>query len=93
MVLGTPVCLEGHILTARGAGVAVDFALKLVEALADERLANKIRDVDAMYVKDIRRSKSDLRTRYKLRPPEDGSGAEKPDGRSHSAPVLVVEAI
>ena len=43
VVLGTPVCLEGHILTARGAGVAVDFALKLVEALADERLANKIR--------------------------------------------------
>ncbi len=35
------VCRSGHIITAQGAGVAVPFGLKLVEALCGEREARK----------------------------------------------------
>lgn len=35
-VLCTPVCVSGNIITARGAGVALDFALKLVEVMTSE---------------------------------------------------------
>ncbi len=32
-VLNIPICVSGNYITARGAGVALDFALKLVEVL------------------------------------------------------------
>ncbi len=37
------VVKDGNIITAKGAGVAVDFGLKIVEALKGEELSNKIR--------------------------------------------------
>jgi 4-methyl-5(b-hydroxyethyl)-thiazole monophosphate biosynthesis len=42
-VLYDPVCVSGKIVTARGAGVAVDFALKLVEVLYGPRKSQEIR--------------------------------------------------
>lgn len=42
-VLTDPVCVSGNIVTARGAGVAVDFALKLVEVLCGVTESQKIR--------------------------------------------------
>ncbi len=42
-VLYDPVCVSGKIITARGAGVAVDFALKLVEVLYGKEKSQKIR--------------------------------------------------
>jgi protein deglycase len=36
------IAISGYISTAKGAGVAVLFALKLVEKLTDEKTANKI---------------------------------------------------
>lgn len=43
-VLFDPVCVSGKIITARGAGVAVDFALKLVEVLYGTEKSEKIRN-------------------------------------------------
>lgn len=40
---GDPVCVDGKIITARGPGVAVDFALSLIEALRGKETATKIR--------------------------------------------------
>lgn len=37
-----PVCRDGHIVTARGAGVAIDFALELAGILAGEKISQKI---------------------------------------------------
>ena len=37
------VVVDGHIITACGPGVAIEFALKLVEVLIDVETANKIR--------------------------------------------------
>lgn len=42
-VLQDPVCTDGNITTARGAGVAVDFALELVRVMAGEETAGRIR--------------------------------------------------
>ena len=42
-VLYDPVCVSGKIITARGAGVAVEFALKLVEVLYGAQKAQEIR--------------------------------------------------
>ncbi len=42
-VLHDPVCVSGKIITARGAGVAVDFALKLVEVLYGKEKSQEIR--------------------------------------------------
>ncbi len=36
------VCVDGKIITARGAGVAVEFGIKLAEILAGEFMAKKI---------------------------------------------------
>ncbi len=41
---GESVCQDGKMITARGAGVAVEFGLKLVEALKGEKAARKIRE-------------------------------------------------
>lgn len=41
---GAPVERDGQVLTARGAGVAVDFALALVEALKDSKTAKTLRE-------------------------------------------------
>lgn len=38
-----PVCVSGNIVTAKGAGVAVDFALKLVELLCGKEKSLEIR--------------------------------------------------
>lgn len=43
-VLFTPTCVSGNIITARGAGVAVEFGLKLVEVLFGEQKAKEIRE-------------------------------------------------
>ena len=37
------VCVDGNIITAKGAGVALEFALTLVEALKGEQTANDLR--------------------------------------------------
>ncbi len=39
-----PVCVSGPFITARGAGVAVDFALKIVEVLYGREKSRKIRE-------------------------------------------------
>lgn len=39
-----PAVIDGKLITARGAGVSVDFALKLVEALDSKALADEIAD-------------------------------------------------
>lgn len=39
-----PVCTDGRYVTARGAGVAVDFALRLVELLISPERARLLRD-------------------------------------------------
>ncbi|HBI51492.1 MAG TPA: DJ-1 family protein [Ruminococcaceae bacterium] len=41
---GEPVEKDGNIITARGAGVAVEFGLKLVEALSGKPASDKIRE-------------------------------------------------
>lgn len=41
-VLSTGVCCDGKIITAAGMGVAVEFALKLVEVLKDKDTSEKI---------------------------------------------------
>lgn len=43
-VLFTPTCVSGNIVTARGAGVAVEFGLKLVEVLFGEEKSKEIRE-------------------------------------------------
>ncbi len=42
-VLHDPVCVSGKIITARGAGVAVEFALRLVTVLYGEQKSLEIR--------------------------------------------------
>lgn len=37
------VCVSGNIITGKGAGVAVDFALKIVEVLCSAEKSNKLR--------------------------------------------------
>ena len=46
------VCCDQNVITARGAGVSVEFALKLVEVLCGASKANLLREVDTMYVKN-----------------------------------------
>ena len=41
---GEPVEFDGNIITARGAGVAIEFGLKLVEALSGKPASDKIRE-------------------------------------------------
>ena len=41
---GEPVEMDGNIITARGAGVALEFGLKLVEALSGKPAADKIKE-------------------------------------------------
>lgn len=43
-VLFAPTCVSGNIITARGAGVAVEFGLKLVEVLFGEEKSKEIRE-------------------------------------------------
>lgn len=38
------VVMDGNIITAKGAGVSVEFGLKIVEALTDKETADKIKD-------------------------------------------------
>ena len=40
---GAPVELDGKIITARGAGVAVEFGLKLAEVLKGKAASDKVR--------------------------------------------------
>ncbi len=39
-----PVCVDGHIITAKGPGVSVEFGLKLVEVLTSPRRAQILKD-------------------------------------------------
>lgn len=41
---GAPVEQDGKIITARGAGVAIEFGLKLAEVLSDKAAADKIKE-------------------------------------------------
>jgi len=43
-VTGEPVCRDGNIITARGAGVSVEFGLELVAYLKDRDTAEKLRE-------------------------------------------------
>lgn len=43
-VKNVPVCVSGNFITARGAGVAVPFGLKLVEVLFGKRKSDEIRE-------------------------------------------------
>ena len=43
-VLTEPAVIDGNIITARGAGVAVEFGLKLVEALISEERSKIVGD-------------------------------------------------
>jgi 4-methyl-5(b-hydroxyethyl)-thiazole monophosphate biosynthesis len=47
-VIDQDVCRDGNILTARGPGSAIDFALEIIEYLKDEKTAQKIAD-DIVY--------------------------------------------
>ena len=38
----TSVCVDGKIITAKGAGVSVEFGLKLAEIMKDSKTANKL---------------------------------------------------
>lgn len=42
VIMKTPVVLDGNIITSRGMGTAVDFALKLVEVLTGKKKADEI---------------------------------------------------
>lgn len=42
-VLKTPVCVDGNIITSRGAGTANEFAFELIRLLAGEKRANLIK--------------------------------------------------
>lgn len=37
------VCIDGHIITAKGAGVSIEFSLKIIEKLLNKDISNKIR--------------------------------------------------
>ncbi|MBO6302597.1 MAG: DJ-1/PfpI family protein [Ruminiclostridium sp.] len=41
---GEPVELDGNIITARGAGAAIEFGLKLVEVLSGKAASDKLRE-------------------------------------------------
>ena len=43
-VTGEPVCVDGKIVTARGAGVALQFGLKLTQLLCGEAAYKKLHD-------------------------------------------------
>ena len=43
-VLNVPAVIDGQFVTARGAGVAVEFGLKLVEALISKERSQKVRE-------------------------------------------------
>lgn len=42
VLLRTPVAVDGNIVTGRGAGTAVEFALKLIEVLEGEEKAQEV---------------------------------------------------
>ena len=41
---GKPVCVDGKIITARSAGVALDFAFELVRVLKDDDTVNSLKE-------------------------------------------------
>ena len=43
-VTGEPVCVDGRIITARGAGVALQFGLKLTQLLRGDAAYKKLHD-------------------------------------------------
>ena len=42
IVCATKVAVDGHVVTSKGMGTAIDFSLKLIELLADKEIADKI---------------------------------------------------
>ena len=43
-ITGEPVCVDGRIITARGAGVALQFGLKLTQLLCGDTAYKKLHD-------------------------------------------------
>lgn len=43
-VTGEPVCVDGNVITARSAGVALDFAFELVRVLKDEQTVSSLKE-------------------------------------------------
>lgn len=43
-ILKESVCVDGHIVTAKGPGVSLMFALKIVEMISGKEMADKIKD-------------------------------------------------
>ena len=41
---GEPVCVDGKVITARSAGVALDFAFELVRALKDDETVSSLKE-------------------------------------------------
>lgn len=41
---GAPVCVDGKVITARSAGVALDFAFELVRALKDDETVSSLKE-------------------------------------------------
>ena len=44
VIMKVPVIQDGNIITSRGMGTAIDFALKLIEVLTDKLKAEEIAD-------------------------------------------------
>ena len=42
VLTGAPVTVDGNLITSRGVGTAIDFALELISALVGQEMANKI---------------------------------------------------
>lgn len=42
-VVDDHICVDGHIITAKGPGVSIEFSLKIIEKLLNKEISNKIR--------------------------------------------------
>lgn len=49
VMTGAPVTVDGNLITSRGVGTAIDFALKLIEILVDKEKAEEIADSIVYY--------------------------------------------
>ena len=42
VLTGAPVTVDGNLITSRGVGTAIDFALELISVLVGQEMAKKI---------------------------------------------------